>query len=100
MRDISNSREHYLDDFGSNASRRASPNRLKASTMIKIKRPGITRLAGSTESQFWLLEMTRPRSGAGSITPMFRNDSAASAVMVAGMPSENVTRIGAHRFGR
>ena len=61
--------------------------------------PGMKKYAGSTWSHCSLLEIRRPRSGVGSTTPMLRNDSAPSAVIVSGTPREKVTRIGAHRFG-
>src|SRR4026208_2534716 len=66
----------YRTDRGSSASRREAPNRVNGSTRMKIALPGKTVNIGSDCSQLMLLLIIRPQSGVGSMTPMFRNDSA------------------------
>ena len=85
--------------FGSSASRRPSPVRLKASTVIRIARPGSV----TTHHALWMnssaLASIEPHSGVGGCAPRPRKPSAAASRIADEKPSVAWTISGAAQFG-
>ena len=60
---------HYLFSFGSSASRRPSPNRLKATTVITRNKPGNTEICHASRIYTFAAVRIAPHSGIGGCTP-------------------------------
>src|SRR5690606_29924334 len=90
---------HRRAVLGSSASRRLSPNTLKASVTRKSAAPGKTRYIGLVRTHSTASLIVRPHDGVGGVTPTPRNDSTASVAIIAGMMIEIMMTIVGPTFG-
>ena len=86
--------------FGSSASRRPSPIRLMASTVIRMARPGSHHPPGPERMNSRASASIVPHSGVGGWAPMPRKPSAAASRMALETQSVACTMSGARQFGR
>ena len=86
--------------FGSSASRRPSPIRLMASTVIRMARPGNVTTHQARRMNSRAVASMVPHSGVGGWAPMPRKPSAAASRMALEKDSVACTISGARQFGR
>src|SRR4029450_5033197 len=85
--------------FGSSASRKPSPSRLKASTVMRMARPGKVTIQGALRKNSRASASIVPHSGVGAWAPRPRKPSAAASRMAEETPSVDWTIRGAKQFG-
>ena len=92
----------FITDEGSNASLKASPTKLIATTSTTIKSPGGIHSQGCLVRivRDWALPSMLPRLAAGGCTPIPRKLKEASSSMESAITEVAYTRMGATVLGR
>src|SRR6266545_6692257 len=85
---------------GSSRSRRPSPSKLAARTVIAIARPGNNPIQIATRMNWRPSASITPHSGVGDCGPRPRKLSAAPVKIAPPMPMDDMTMIGATTFGK